>query len=241
MKKEIKTYSTPDALATAAADFFLSVSQQAIKEKGRFFVALSGGSTPRRLFKILSSEPYKSSIDWNNCFIFFGDERYVPHDHPDSNYRTAKETLLDHVSCPSANIFAANTDGVNANEDAAQYEKTIYTQLGTPPEFDLIYLGLGPDGHTASLFPDTTALQENNKQVAAVYVDKLASWRITFTYPLLSAARHVMFLVEGEAKAQVLKEILVDEDMKHPAQGVKARQILHWYLDQQAASKLKTI
>lgn len=241
MNKEIKTFATPDALAAAAADFFLSMSQEAIKEKGCFFVALSGGSTPKRLFKILSSEPYKSTIDWNNCFIFFGDERYVPHEHPDSNYRMAKETLLDHVSCPATNIFATNTDGVDANEDAAQYEKTILAKLGTPPAFDLIYLGLGPDGHTASLFPDTTALQEDKKQVAAVYVDKLSSWRITFTYPLLNAARHVMFLVEGEAKAQVLNEILIDENRKHPAQRVTAGQVLHWYLDQQAASKLKTV
>lgn len=241
MNKEIKTFATPDALAAAAADFFLSLSQQAIKEKGSFFVALSGGSTPKRLFKILSSEPYKSTIDWNSCFIFFGDERYVPHDHPDSNYHTAKETLLDHVSCPATNIFPVNTGGIDANKDAAEYEKTILAQLGTPPAFDLIYLGLGPDGHTASLFPDTSALQEDKKQVVAVYVDKLSSWRITFTYPLLNAARHVMFLVEGEAKAQILNEILVDENRIHPAQRVTARQVLHWYLDEQAASKLKTI
>ena len=241
MKTEIKINPTPEALATAAADFFRSSAQQAIAERGRFVVALSGGSTPKRLFGILSSEPYISEIDWSNCYFFFGDERYVAHDHVDSNYRMSKENLFDHIPCPAKNIFAITTNSEDADIDAKRYEQSVFEQLGKTHSFDLIYLGLGPDGHTASLFPNTSALQERTRIVVAVYVEKFESWRITFTYPLINSARHVMFLAEGDSKAEILHEILEDKNTTYPAQEIRATTALHWYLDQRAASKLKKI
>lgn len=239
MKRDIQIFTDAETLAKAAADFFVELSQQCIREKGHFYVALSGGSTPKRLFRILAKEPYRSTIDWASCYFFFGDERYVPHDHDDSNYKTAKELLFDKVQCPTENVLAVPTNGETAQADAELYERTINQTLEADRPFDLVFLGLGPDGHTASLFPGTTALDEKQKKVVANYVEKLETWRITFSYPLINAASHVMFLVEGEGKADVLKEIIDDDNDNHPAHNIQAKHTLHWYLDGQAARQLK--
>ncbi|MDH5546640.1 MAG: 6-phosphogluconolactonase [Gammaproteobacteria bacterium] len=232
---ELNIFDSPDELSKAAADCWQQLSAEAIQARGRFTVALSGGTTPKRLFTLLAQEPYRSSVDWKNCVIFFGDERWVAHDHAESNFRMAKESLFDHITCPTKNIFPIPTDGVNAAQDAARYQQQLQQQFNTNIIFDLVFLGLGADGHTASLFPGTSALQETSTPTCAVYVEKMQSWRITLTYPVINQARQIIFLVEGEGKAEILHRI-IDLGVDVPATHVSGNQ--NWFIDRHAASQL---
>jgi 6-phosphogluconolactonase len=227
-----------ESLAHAAAETFAAVAADAIDARGAFCVALSGGSTPRRLFERLGGEPYTDAIDWRHCEIFFSDERFVPPDSPESNFHLARETLLSKVE---ASVHPVPTMGIDPPEAAERYEKEVreIVPAGTDgvPRFDLILLGLGPDGHTASLFPGTNALRVRDRLVAPNYVAKLNAWRVTFTYPLINAARVVAFLVEGQEKAQRVAQVLGGhEDL--PAEGVRPEDgRLLWLLDRAAASQ----
>lgn len=212
---ETLKFNNEEAVAKAAADLFIQLAQQAINIRGRFSVALSGGATPLRMYQILTESDYQQSSDWGKVFIFWSDERCVPPDHPNSNYRMAQENFLDQAPIPAENIHRMRGE-IEPQEAARQYEALLhghfYPGLGQqeslpPPRFDLILLGLGADGHTASLFPDTTALHEGQRWVAANYVEKLAAWRLTLTLPVINAARAVVFLAAGRAKADVLEKV----------------------------------
>jgi len=215
-----------------------------VRANGRFTVALSGGSTPRSLFSLLATT-FRDQLPWDKMFFFWGDERHVPPDHPESNYRMAYEALLSKVPVPAENVFRVPAEIPDANQAAADYEQTLrkFFQLspGAFPRFDLILLGMGPDGHTASLFPGTSALQEKSRLVVANWVEKFKAYRITFTLPVLNNAAVVTFLVGGPDKAETVREVLegtqpaelFPSKLIHPTNGR-----LMWMLDQAAAAAL---
>lgn len=232
-----------DALYLASAGYWLQQARQAIQARGVFHVALTGGSTPQALYRLLAGPDYAAQLDWPNIHVYIGDERYVPHGHPDSNFGMAKACLLDHVAIPAANLHPIPTDDDNAGQSAARYADELRKLLPDGdkqfPQFDLIMLGMGDDGHTASLFPDTEILHERDKSVAAVYVDKLASWRISLTYPSLNQARQIMLMVSGDGKADILAQVLTaGSERLYPVQQVHNAGEMHWFIDQAAASRL---
>lgn len=232
---------TADELGRTAAEVVLESTRAASSPNGMFTIALSGGNTPRALFKSLAAPPFSGQIPWDRMQVFFSDERFVPPDSAESNYHTAQETLLSRVPIPDRFIHRVPTVDIDPEESAAIYEEGIRRVLEAPlggvPRFDLILLGLGDDGHTASLFPGTEALNQTDALVAPNYVPRLDSWRITFTYPLIDAARRVVFLVSGGSKAPVVAQVLGGSDL--PAARVRpAGGELIWVLDPDAAAQL---
>ena len=235
----IRIYSDISELNTAAAELFVELSNEAVEDRGFFSVALAGGSTPKALYRLLASEDYRKQIVWDKVRFFWGDERFVPRDHHDSNYKMAVENLLSMVPVPDGNIFPVPTEN-NTPEEAAQlYEQILRKNV---QRFDLILLGLGEDGHTASLFPHTAALKETERWVAHNYVDKLRSYRITMTFPAIRNSATILFVVAGESKASILKEILeapLDPE-RLPAQTIRTSRIPVFFLiDRDAGSLLE--
>jgi 6-phosphogluconolactonase len=242
VEPQVRIFGSPQELFHAAAEKFCSLGSSAIQDHGKFTVALSGGSTPRGLHQELVTQ-FSSSLPWGKVFFFWGDERHVPPDSSDSNYRMAKETLLSKLPIPPENIFRVPAELPDARQAAAKYEQTLQkffkTATDSMPRFDFILLGMGPDGHTASLFPGTAALQERDHLVVANWVEKLNTFRITFTYPLLNNAACVMFLVSGDEKAEMVRRALKDPAANLPCQKVRpVNGELLWYLDKGAALKL---
>jgi 6-phosphogluconolactonase len=240
---ELVLLAEPAQLADEAARRFVELSNIAIKDHGHFRVALSGGSTPRALHERLARQ-YRDQVNWQQVEIYWGDERFVPPDDPESSFRMARETLLDHVPIPAAHIFPMPTVGGSPEMSAQAYAETLTATFGTPlPRFDLIFLGMGADGHTASLFPDQLeVVAPSDELVAAIYgAPKPPQTRLTFTYRLLNAAANVLFLVAGLDKAATLRAVLRGQtDRAHlPAQGVRpATGALTWLVDQAAAGEL---
>ena len=230
-------------LAKKAADFVVSRAREAIDQRGRFAVALAGGGTPKPVYEHLAMPEWAGCIEWEKTHVFFGDERCVPPADEQSNFRMAREALLERVPLPEANIHRML--GEIAPESAAlAYEQELKGLFRCEqPALDLVLLGIGADGHTASLFPGTAAVRERERLVVGQYVDKLATWRVTFTPVLLDAAREVLFLAEGSGKAAVVHEILegayrpdvLTSQRVQPAAGR-----LHWLLDRSAAAGLRT-
>jgi 6-phosphogluconolactonase len=241
---ELRRQTTPQDLFQAAAEEVIRAATNAIAERGRFTIALAGGSTPRNLYTLIAANA-SSSLPWEQMFFFFGDERHVPPDDAESNYRMAQETLLSKVPAPAANVFRIPSENPDAAAAADAYEQTLRKFFalapGEFPRFDLILLGMGPDGHTASLFPETAALQEKSRLVVANWVEKLKTSRITLTLPVLNAARCVVFLVSGMDKAAVLHEVLEGNapGEKYPSKLVQPGEgKLIWFVDRAAASEL---
>lgn len=236
---EFVVVSDADRLAQVAAKRFVALASTAVVQQGRFVVALSGGSTPRPMYRRLAERPQSLMVDWSNVELFWGDERCVPPDHPDSNYRMARQALLDDdhndgVRIPDAQVHRIRGE-LPPGEAAAVYREELTAVLGEEGRFDLILLGLGSDGHTASLFPGTTAVEERGRDVVAVYVAGLASWRVTLTLPAINRARHVIFLVSGARKADALARIRAGEDL--PASMVQpVKGTLTWLVDRDAAA-----
>lgn len=230
----LRILSSPRDLARAAAEHFVARRPRT--------VALSGGSTPKLLFELLAdpNEPFRHQIPWIDIHFFWSDERHVPPDHPDSNYRMANEAMLTRVPVPANNIHRVPSENPSAPEAASEYEQTLIeiTQQSLP-RLDLILLGLGADGHTASIFPGSEVLHETKRLVAAPWVEKFQTYRITMTLPLLNNGASVVFLVSGSEKASIVKEVLEGPE-KYPAQGVKLTNgELLWMLDEDAASEIK--
>ena len=224
----------------------MRAANDAVAERGRFTIALSGGSTPKNLFNLLATNA-RTVLPWDRMFFFFGDERHVPPTDPESNYHMADESLLSKVPVPPGNVFRIAAENPDAAAAAAAYEKTLEKffalQPGQFPVFDLILLGMGPDGHTASLFPGTAGLQEKSRLVIANWVEKFKTSRITLTLPVLNAARCVTFLVSGTDKAPALHAVL-DSDApgeQYPSKLVRPTDgKLIWLVDRAAASELST-
>jgi 6-phosphogluconolactonase len=242
----VRVLADPETVARAAAGEFVRLARKPHAKGGAFRVALSGGSTPRRTYEILAEAPFRDMVDWRRVHFFWGDERCVPPDHPDSNYRMALEALLSRVPAAPARIHRIEAERADADTAAREYQHEIARVFGVTedaptPAFDLILLGLGPDGHTASLFPGTAALREVERRVVANFVPKLGARRMTFTYPLLNRAAHLVFLSTGAEKSGILAEVLEGpEDLERlPAQGVKpSAGTLTWIVDAGAAAKL---
>lgn len=243
MPTDIQVFKDRAELSKAAADALLRYAIQAIQDHGQFYLALAGGSTPKQLYELLSLAPYRDKMPWQDTQIYFGDERMVPHDHADSNFGMVYEAMLRHVPIPDSHVHPIPTNCGNAHECARQYDRELSTipghEDGKAPGFDLVLLGMGADGHTASLFPGTGILQEFHCNAAAVHVGKLDSWRISITYPVINHAQHVMILVSGKDKADMIGQVLIDKDSSAPIQAVRPQGQLQWFLDADAAKKLK--
>ncbi len=242
---DIDVYPDAEALATAAAERFVALAAETIARHDRFAVALSGGSTPKALYSRLASPDDAMRVEWDRVHIFFGDERCVPPDHPDSNYHMAREALLNRVPIPRHCIHRMHGE-MDPQEAAQEYEETLIGFFNTRPDeqargkprFDLILLGLGEDGHTASLFPGSTAVREEWHWVLAVNPEHAPQWRLTLTPVVLNAAANGIFLVSGEAKRERLREVLegLCRPDELPAQIVSPTDgTLQWMVDQQAA------
>jgi 6-phosphogluconolactonase len=237
----IRVFNDYEALSLAAAEMFVDLANQAIKSNGRFSVALSGGNTPHRLYEILAADPLFEKVQWKDVHVFWGDERCVPSDDLRSNFLMARRTLLDRVPVSADHIHPIRGD-FDPAEAAIQYETELQRFFaGRPPIFDLIFLGLGDNAHTASLFPHTTVLSESERWVSEIYVAEQSMYRVTMTAPLINQARDVIFLVSGTEKAAALQRVLEGAylPLEYPAQLIHpngAHPI--WLVDKAAAHKL---
>ncbi len=238
-----KVLVVPDAAALyeAAAELFVQTAVDSIAQRGRFAVALSGGSTPKALYALLATEPWRTRVDWSKTHFFWSDERWVPSTDPQSNYRMANDALLSKIPVPPANIHRIQTDTGEPPQSALQYEQEIRKLLGDRPQFDLDLLGLGTNGHTASLFPHRPTLHVRDRLVVSDFIDEVKMNRVTFTVPLINDARHNLFLVSGEEKASVVKEILrgPNDPDRLPSQFIRQSSgSLTWLMDAAAAANL---
>jgi 6-phosphogluconolactonase len=241
---EISVYESRDDLIEAICEASVTVMERSMLETGWCMWALSGGSTPRGVLQRLATEPYRSRIVWNRLHLFWGDEREVSPDHPESNYRMVREALIDRIDdidIPDVNIHRIEAE-LGADEAATRYESELARLFDeSPPRFDLVWLGMGDDGHTASLFPGTGAVEIKDRNVAAVHVAELDTHRISLTLPVLNAAREVMVLVAGDDKASMLERVMGTEQstpdlpvsMVRPEDGT-----IRWYVDRSAAGRL---
>jgi 6-phosphogluconolactonase len=236
MNPEIKVHPDAAEIAHDAAERIVTAAGRAAEEGRSFSIALSGGSTPKTLYELLATDPYQSRIDWPRVEVFFGDERTVPPDHKDSNYRMAREALLSKVPIPGDNVYRMAGE-IEPNEAAKQYGQTLKEKFGEGG-LDMVLLGMGDDGHTASLFPGTTALNETKHRAVANYVEKLKTWRLTLTAPFINRARAVLILVSGASKAARLAEVLEGprDPQRLPIQLIQPTQgRLVWLVDAPAA------
>jgi 6-phosphogluconolactonase len=242
----MEPFKDAEHLSRAAAVKFIEIAHGAIANGGQFTVVLSGGSTPRRLFQLLAAPPYRDKVDWEKVEFFWGDERTVPPDHPDSNFHMANEALLQRLQVAPKQIHRIEAEREDQEAAARDYQTEIahvfrVPEQGEPPSFDLILLGLGPDGHTASLFPHTEAVMESHRWIARNYVSKLNTNRITMTAPILNRGKFILFLVAGADKAEALHGVLDGPKDPHrlPAQLIQpAGGILIWMTDEAAISRL---
>ena len=239
---KINVFKTVQELLVAMADYFVSTAKSSISSRKEFNVALSGGSSPKRLYEILSSSDFKHQVEWDKVNFFFGDERYVPADDPDNNALMVKKALFDPLNISSSNIFTINTS-LPPEEAAKKYTLAIANHFKDQKiRFDLILLGLGGNSHTASLFPYTSVLSDKSASVKAVFLEEQNVYRITMTATLINQARHIGFLVYGDAKTDAVRHVLEDviDTEKYPAQLIHPENgDLRWYLDEAAASGLK--
>lgn len=241
-EKKIIVEQNLKKLSRRAAKIFQDCVQQTLQKQEKFSLCLSGGKTPQALYECLGQSPYQEQIPWGKIHVFWGDERGVPPNHPKSNYGMAYEALLSKINIPEAHIHRMK--GELHPESAAQdYERDLRTFFGGLPTFDFILLGLGADGHTASLFPHTPVLREQNRWVVGYYAESVKMNRITLTPPVLNQGKVIVFLVSGKEKVKVIAQILKEPGgpEKYPAQLIKPKNgKLFWLLDSPAASKLGT-
>ena len=249
MSPTIRVFPDAEAVSRGAAEEFMRCAREAVAARGRFTVTLSGGSTPKRMFEMLAEPPYRDQVDWAKTHIFWGDERSVPPDHRDSNYRMANEALLSRVPIPAGQVHRIEAERKDRDAAAREYQAIIAKTFGVapdgePPAFDLVLLGMGPDGHTASLFPHTAALNETKRWVVVNFVPKFNTDRVTLTTPILNKAREVLFLVAGADKAEPLAEVL--EGPADPARLPSQLDQAHdgaapWFVDRLAVARMTTV
>ncbi len=244
-KPDIEVFPDPESLARRSVDIFINDARNAIEERGVFCVAISGGFTPKRFFELLGESPESKALEWEKIHLFWVDERYVPPDSPWSNYKLAADTFLGKVPIPEANVHRIPTEESDFKASAWRYEETIRSVFGVKadevPEFDLMALGMGPDGHTGSMFPDSYAPFDTSDLACVVYVMDQKLNRITLTHPVLRAARHLIVLISGKEKAQILKEVMTSEpdEVKYPIHVLwPVLDKVTWLVDKQAMSLL---
>ena len=238
MKTLIDVHRSKLELVKTAAREIMAVIRQFIDDHDRCTIALAGGSTPRDVYARLANDQFKSGVNWKKVQLFWGDERTVPPEHADSNFRMVREILLDRIDIPAENVHRIYGE-IAPKRAAIEYSEILTKKLGTTrPSFDLVLLGVGEDGHTASLFPGTQALEKFDENVVAVFVPRLNTWRITLTLPLLNASKNVMFILSGASKAVVAKRVI---NATRPRKELPATLVrpeygtLHWLLDSEAA------
>jgi 6-phosphogluconolactonase len=237
MKRKLHAYPNREQMVTATTERVINEIGQAIHDRGLCNMALAGGNTPREIYSMLAESTYQDRVDWDRLHLFWGDERIVPPEHEDSNFRMVKETLLDHVRIPDGNVHRIR--GEVAPEQAAhEYAELLHDHFESDsPRFDIILLGIGEDGHTASLFPGTDVVEECKLYTVAVFVPRLDTWRVTLTFPVLNAAREVLFLAAGKSKSDIVQRII---SIKQPSKEFPASMVnpengtLHWMLDSEA-------
>jgi len=238
---ELHTFKDAEALSEAVAKWIADTIAETLRQHPRFSIALSGGSTPERLHKLLAASPYKEQIDWGKLHIFWGDERAVPFEDSRNNAKMAFDTLLDHVPVPAEQIHVMRTD-IAPEQSAIEYEKILHRYFGeTGPSFDLVLLGMGDDGHTLSLFPGTAVVHEEKAWVTSFFLKAQDMYRITLTRPIVNRAARIAFLTTGTKKTHALKEVLKGEynpDL-YPSQTIMPQAgELHWFVDEAAAAGL---
>lgn len=245
-EREVIVCQNQEEIFHRSADLFVQLAQESIAANGRFSVALSGGSTPKGMFELLASDVYRERIDWQNIHMFWGDERSVPPTDAQSNYRMANEAMISKIAIPAANVYRMQAEAADIEAAARAYEDSLksYFNLadGAQPNFDLILLGMGDDGHTASLFPGTTALQEKDRIVVVNWVEKFNTNRMTLTAPAINNARNVVFMAAGANKTAPLKEVLAGErnPTLYPSQLIAPTNgKLIWLIDVAAAGDQK--
>lgn len=263
-KALINVFDNELSLVRGLSKVIVDLAYLCQQHHGKFVAALSGGSTPIPLYNMLATSEFSKIVDWEKCYFFLSDERCVPIDSDESNFKMVNDHLFSKVPVPKSNIFGLKNPETDPEKAASEYEKEIRKyceQENDLPQFDLILLGLGPDGHTASLFPGTKALNEKKKLCVSNYVESLKTNRITFTYPLLNNSKNVYFMVKGESKGEIVKSVLIDNKSDYPASHIGAvpphsdedeekdcaqtctvklceSNSTEWFLDEQAASKL---
>ncbi len=241
---EVWIYPDAEALAQAAASLFQEITESAVQARNLAYIALSGGSTPLLMSQILAEPPYRETVPWSNIEFFWGDERWAPPESNESNYGTAQRTLLSKVSVDPSRVNPVNTDAADPALAASMYGaqlKMVFGAVTALPRFDLVLLGMGDDGHTASLFPGTPAIHEADELVVANYVPKFDTTRITMTPPVLNAASDIVFLIAGTGKAETLASVLtgptrVDELPSQIIATGNGR--VRWFVDEAAAANL---
>ncbi|HSN60687.1 MAG TPA: 6-phosphogluconolactonase, partial [Ferruginibacter sp.] len=226
----------PDALllAHAVAHLIVTESNKAVEQKEYFTIALSGGSTPKILFQLLAEAPYKNNIPWKKVIIAFGDERFVAPTCEESNYKMALDNLLSHVPIPKKNILAVPVLNLTPARSATLYEEQIRKYVSVKNPFDLVLLGIGEDGHTASIFPKSKLLTEKKRWVKEVWVAEKNMDRISFTLPFINQAKNIAFLISGSSKAAIVKKVFSQKGVDLPAAKVKGSKTLFWFLDEAA-------
>jgi 6-phosphogluconolactonase len=237
---ELRIFESPQELAAGLADAFVDDARAAIEQHGAFFVALAGGTTPKNAYELLAREPRRGQVDWKHVHVYFGDERCVPPESPDSNYRMAMQAFLRTVNLPEDHIHRMHGEEEPA-QAARAYADLLIQTMGDLPRYDLIMLGMGADGHTASLFPGSDPLADNERLVRAPYVEKLSAFRITLTPRVINNARHVAIATEGLPKAPALYAVRKGpyDPQTHPIQIVApSNGLLSWFVDRAAAAEL---
>jgi 6-phosphogluconolactonase len=241
---KLNIYDTIDEVLASLAEYFIATANECIGQKEEFTVALSGGTSPKKFYSLLATSPYKEMVDWNKIFFFFGDERYVPATNPASNFQMVKKVLFEPLNIDMARVFAVDTM-LPPLDAASQYMNALAAHFdGKEPALDLILLGLGDNSHTASLFPYTPVLQEQEAAVKSVFLTDQQVYRITFTAPLINLAPRIAFLVYGESKAAAVQNVLEGQHDpgNFPAQLIQSQNgSVEWFMDRAAASKLSNI
>ncbi len=239
---QVRVFPDLEALSRGAADYFVARIKERAEQKSRFAVAISGGSTPKRLYSLLRASPYRDAIPWDQVHFFWADERCVPPDHPESNYKLAFDTFLSLVPAPESNLHRVSGE-LSPATAALAYEDDLRNFFGDPrfPKFDLIILGVGADGHTASLFPGSPSLRETARLALPVYLERPQQDRVTLTLPVLDQASKLLFLASGRVKAPIVSQILESDNAKrYPAGLVRPVEgEVIWFIDREAARELR--
>lgn len=236
MKAQQKILADASSLIDAAAEHFVAAARAAIAKRGVFFVALAGGTTPKGLYQKLAMSPFVEQVDWSRVHLFFGDERCVAPTHDDSNFKMARLAMIDHIPVPMENVHRVPTESGDAAVVAGHYAETLEQIMRGQP-FDLVLLGLGPDGHIASLFPETAALEVTDKRVTSLFVEKFQSWRVTLTYPVINESRQVIVFIAGAAKAEIVRDITNEAVTGLPVQRLAPQGDYFWFMDAAAAGQ----
>lgn len=242
MNNHVHIFKSRPELNRGVAESIVQAAQQAVADRGAFHIALAGGSTPRDIYACLAQGFLCETMPWAKVHVYFGDERNVPPEHEQSNFRMAHTALLSKIAIPTLQIHRMEGEDRNPADAAARYDRVLRTNLPSVngwPGFDLVLLGVGKDGHIASLFPDTPALHVADRGVTAVHVAKLNTWRITVTFPIIRHAKKVFVVAAGEEKAPIVKEVLdFHRDIRYPVDRIRDSDDVEWFLDAGAAAQL---